>query len=286
MNVSVVGTVPKPLQNTGPAKPARTYKAVTRSKSFNVHGLNGTNDPSPIYIEKVGRFNNLGYNNHNSSMYRSTSHLNDNATQLKSPSIVNLISRSTRDLSSIHRDEHDGYTPRNYSNGYTNGGSNDVKKTILLKSVHERTPELYRPIIHEDPRNGKLYSTRYAREHDSSFGSRSPVTLNKDTAAIVRRGSSSTEDYSETFKSTSRSDDPNRPGVTNTVETVSRKTVPSADGRGQTRIESREVKSVTTGQYRGNASPINASPIRYIEDRHRRGSSNNGVTIELKHNRY
>lgn len=252
-----------------------------------MHGLNGTNDPSPIYIEKVGRFNNLTHNNgHN--MYRSTSHLNDNTSQLKSPSIVNLISRSTRDLSSIHRDDHDGggYTPRNYtSNGggypngnYSNGYSNgDIKKTVLLKSVHERSPEMYK-VIHEEPLGNRLYKYR---EREASLGSRSPVTINKDTAAIVRRGSSSTEDYSETFKTTTRSDDPTRPGVTNTVETVSRKTIPSVDGRGQTRIESREVKSVSQSQYRGNSSPI-----KYIEDRHRRGSSNGGVTIEVKHNRY
>lgn len=41
INVSIVNNVKH--QNTGPAKPARTYKALQRSKSFNVHGLNGTN---------------------------------------------------------------------------------------------------------------------------------------------------------------------------------------------------------------------------------------------------
>lgn len=45
INVSIVNNVKHPVQNTGPAKPARTYKALQRSKSFNVHGMNGTNDP-------------------------------------------------------------------------------------------------------------------------------------------------------------------------------------------------------------------------------------------------
>ena len=106
INVSIVNNVGngKPLANTGPAKPARTYKAINRSKSFNVHTLNGTTDPSPIYIEKLSK-------NNYSSMYKSNPHLNESSPhhrpphnetplsgQLKSPSIVNLISRSQRDL--------------------------------------------------------------------------------------------------------------------------------------------------------------------------------------------
>lgn len=264
INVSIVNTVPKPLQNTGPAKPARTYNKslITRSKSFNVHGLNGTNDPSPIYIEKVGGGHHR-FNNH-ANMYKSNPHLNESISQLKSPSIVNLISRSTRDLSSAHRangsDAVDHYYER--YNNYNNNG--DTKKSIFLKNLHDRSPELYK-VIHEDSslssaatpmRNGNLYKYR---ERESSLGSRgSPVTIintnnnnsvvaaqvaninNKD--AIVRRGSSSTEDYSETFKTTT-----DKPGaITNTVESFSRKTVPSPDGRSQTRIESHEVKSVTS----------------------------------------
>lgn len=50
--------IPNQSQPLGPAKPARTYaKVLNRSKSFNVHGMNGSNDPSPIYIEKLTRNN-------------------------------------------------------------------------------------------------------------------------------------------------------------------------------------------------------------------------------------
>lgn len=113
-----------PLQNTGPTKPARTYntnassRIVNRSKSFNVHGLNGGNAPHqhavPIFIEKrqppaVQRKAN------STLMYRSTPHLLHDEThrgsslsgQLKSPSIVNLVSRSQRDLSRISENKAD-----------------------------------------------------------------------------------------------------------------------------------------------------------------------------------
>lgn len=271
INVSVINTVQKPLANTGPAKPARSYKALNRSKSFNVHGLNGTNDPSPIYIEKVG-------NRYTNSMYKSNPHLNETGPQLKSPSIVNLISRSTRDLSNLNsREEYNGhYIEKRYNGNHTTADGLPDKKILFLKGLHDRSPELYKALNEEPLRNGNIHKYK---ERESSLGSRSPVTINKDTASIVRRGSSSTEDYSETFKTVHHSTDPERPGITNTIESYSRKTIPSPDGRVQRTIEQREVKSSSTSRYRGG------EPLKYIDatDRGRR-VSNGGVVIELRNN--
>ena len=305
INVSIVNNTSKleqptqyPSQNTGPAKPARTYKSINRSKSFNVHGLNGTNNPSPIYIEKLN-------GNFSSSVYKSNPHLNETGQQLKSPSIVNLISRSQRDLTRIDSKEEEKrfngyigerrYRPHNAStpspvNGVYMNGTPD-KKVLFLRGLQDRAPELYKTLHgDEEPvRNGysspthNKYSERVRdRERESSLGSKSPITINKDTASIVRRGSSSTEDYSETYKITTKSDNPHRPSITNTVQTFSKKTIPSKDGRAKETFESSEMKSVTTSRYRGE--PVQSN-LRYVDvnDRGRRGSSG-GVIIELRNN--
>uniref|UniRef100_A0A1Q3FP46 Chascon n=1 Tax=Culex tarsalis TaxID=7177 RepID=A0A1Q3FP46_CULTA len=290
INVSIVNNVapspqPPPLTNTGPVKPARTYKALNRSKSFNVHGLNGTNDPSPIYLEKLSR------NNYN-SFYRSNSHLDDlqrtpsrhqnESMQLKSPSIVNLISRSTRDLtqSPLYEDER----VHEYS---TN------KKTVFLKNLQNRAPELYRT-LHGGPTAGEhagspsreYLNTYINREQESSLGSRSPLTINKDTASIVRRGSSSTEDYSESYKITQKNEDPARPGVTNTVRNFSKKTIPTKDGRGLQTIETSEVRTTSSSRYRADQPPPSAG-LKYQEFRNGSGlgsTGTGGVVIELRGN--
>lgn len=272
INVSIVNTV-KPTQNTGPAKPTRTYKSLNRSKSFNVHGLNGTNDPHPIYMEKMRK-------SYGSSMYKSNPHLSEEKSQLKSPSIVNLISRSQRDLTKIDEDrQYNGHTPerRYQSTNYMNGGSGvSDKKSLFLKGLQDQAPELYKS-LHGDVepvRNGHGYNKYVQRERESSLGSHSPI--NKDTASIVRRGSSSTEDYSETYKYTTRSEDPERPSVTNTVHSFTKKTLPVRNGRGTETIESSQRKSVTTSRYRGE--PM--SNLKYIEEHGRRGSG--PVVIEVR----
>ncbi|XP_055616821.1 uncharacterized protein LOC129762508 isoform X2 [Toxorhynchites rutilus septentrionalis] len=296
INVSIVNTVSPTAQpslaNTGPVKPARTYKALNRSKSFNVHGLNGTNDPSPIYLEKLNK------NNYN-SFYRSNSNLEDlhhnphsrhptESMQLKSPSIVNLISRSTRDLtqSPLYEDER---IPEPRNDFYNEHSTN--KKTVFLKNLQNRAPELYRTLHGTDQKghSGNSPSRDYLntyinREQESSLGSRSPLTINKDTASIVRRGSSSTEDYSESYKVTQKSEDPVRPGLTNTVRNFSKKTIPTKDGRGMQTIETSEVRTTKTSRYRG---PDGAG-LKYQEFRngihHGNGTGGGGVVIELRGN--
>lgn len=298
INVAIVNNVrspsqppPPPSQPIGPAKPARTYKSINRSKSFNVHGLNGTNDPSPIYMSKLNR--NISHH------YRSNPHLNDDKSQLRSPSIVNLISRSQRDLSKIdengfggggvgnnYRDplsssSHDirrtnGYHHRNYSPvHYTRNIPVDRRAHSLLRTTSDnyRTEIDHSPMLrngHSGGGGGYKYGLErnFQRERESSLGSRSPLTINKDTAAIIRRNSSSTEDYSDAYhQKNGRNDDPyavHRPlAAPNTiVHNFTKKSQPLKNGR-------------TNDAY-------TSSNLRYIPDRGLRKNSASPVIIEVR----
>lgn len=273
INVSIVNTVQSSPNHTsgnyingigGPTKPARSYKSLNRSKSFNVHGLNGTNDPSPIYMSKLtNRLTN------NSSMYKSNPHLSESAVQLKSPSIVNLVSRSQRDLSRIDPREDERKFNGDYLSDSRSRGIYD-KKQVFLRGLQDKAPELYKTL------HGDEELMRY-RERESSLGSRSPITINKDTASIIRRGSSSTDDYNETYKYTTKSENPARPTITNTVQNFSKKTLPLKNGH-QT-IESSEIKTVTTSRYRGEPQYVSK-----INGTRGRLESPGPVVIELRNN--
>uniref|UniRef100_A0A0A1WR74 Uncharacterized protein n=2 Tax=Zeugodacus cucurbitae TaxID=28588 RepID=A0A0A1WR74_ZEUCU len=184
----------------GPAKPARTYaKALNRSKSFNVHAMNGSHDPSPIYIEKLTKNNytnnaNNGHNNtsnlYASQAYKSNPHLysgpsKENSLQsgLKSPSIVNLISRSQKDLTKIDSLESE---------------QNDMleKKQIFMRGLHQQAPDLYKTLHGDESYAGHSTPNKYHQlRHSTSLETRSPIEINKDTASIVRRDSSSNDGY-------------------------------------------------------------------------------------------
>lgn len=354
INVSIVNVTPpsssigvsRPVANgtpiQGPVKPARTYKALNRSKSFNVHAMEPLNDtPRSNYFGNSNRLN-------GSSVYKSNPHLSrldETPEQLKSPGIVSIISRSQRDLSNAvqrEEDEHKEniYNSRfakntSYSNGYTktheNGMMNDKKK-IFMKGLLERAPELYHtlndgdeidgvngrsksPIYNGSPKqNGYKKQTYYTE--DAHYKASDPYKRdtgspyrplngidkfkssegynNSPVYSVVRRGSANSDNFSETYRTTSRSDDPRRPSVTNTVQTVSKKTIPSKDGRVKETIESTETTTVTKSRYVGE--PM--SNLKYVEnggrpnglDNHRRGSGHsvnerrgsNGVVIEVR----
>lgn len=255
-------TTTRIFQNTGPAKPARTYKSLNRSKSFNVHGMNGhPTDFSPIYLEKLTSQQPKSNLYNSSQHYKSTSHLIDsprsngglsngvsNGMGLKSPSIVNLISRSQRDLTTINDNElYSTPVKGRPTTLLSNGGGHQVdKKSIFLRGLQDQAPELYKTLVEEDRHRASPFRTAIGNNFkESSIGSRSPVTINKDTAQIIRRGSSSTDDFAETYRYTTRGNEGHRPSVTNTVQNVSRKTIPSKDGRGREVINTSESRSVT-----------------------------------------
>lgn len=300
INVSIVNNVKNvPVQNTGPAKPARTYKALQRSKSFNVHGMNGTNDPSPIYMEKLTKNNyKNGHKEPESrvittttthhTIYKSTPHLNGNLSEmkLKSPSIVNLISRSTRDLSQLNGNDHQ-YIDRRYNSSPFH---QDLKKTTLMRGLHEQTPEYHK--------NGNGIEDEIITknikfvEHDSSgskASSRSSPIVGKDSPiGILRRSSNSTDNdnFCETYKYQTLSNDPYNPTVTDTVETFSKKVIPPTEvdprTKKETIVERHEIKKVTTSRNLNGSSP-SPTGLKYYDINHQR-NGNGGVVIELRNN--
>lgn len=93
--------------------------------------------------------------------------------------------------------------------------------------------------------------------------------------SVVRRGSK--DDYSETIRTTSKSDDPLRPSVTNTVQSFSKKILPVKGGRGKETIESSETKTVTKSSYRGGDRDL------YLDNNY--SPRNGGVVIEVRNHR-
>ncbi|XP_068633306.1 serine/arginine repetitive matrix protein 1 isoform X2 [Battus philenor] len=275
----------------GPAKPARTYKGLNRSKSFAMGAPE--QETHPRYVS--------GMNRNYSTMYKSNPHLSkldETPEQLKSPGIVSIINRSQRDLAdAVSREterRRDGLFGARYgktaplSNGHTNGYNKTYeetdKKKIFLKGLRERAPDLYQTLHADDESDGSRLSSRYGTpsphyKERISEERKVPLykseSMNRETSPFVsrletrlkspanRRGSNSSDNYSETYRYTTRSGDPERPSVTDTVETVSKKVVPSRDGRSKEIIESREVNSVTKSRgYKGE--PI--SSIKYYEN--------------------
>lgn len=263
-NVSIINQhsfSDRPIVNTGPAKPARTYRSsLLRSKSFNVHG----NDPE----------------SYRSSLYTSNpqlSTLDESPAPLKSPGIVTSISRSSKNLVEAIAEESSPVSrPHRFSTDTrTNGfhsvdSSHETKRKVFMKGLYDRAPELFKTIHSYDEdseinkptrmtstplKNGNSYGSY---EYSTNGGSpvieiRSPLRNgDMETARnTTRRGSN--DDYSETVRITSKSTDPLRPSVTNTVKSFSKKTIPNANGKPET-IESTDVKTVTKSHYRSNDS--------------------------------
>ncbi|KAL1132501.1 hypothetical protein AAG570_010456 [Ranatra chinensis] len=266
-NVSIVNNAP----NGGPVKPARTYRSnLLRSKSFNVHQA----PPGP------------GHHWASPGVQR----LEGGHAPLKSPGIVTSISRSTKDLAeALHQEGQNGLHSRN---------NVDSKKKIFMKALMERAPELYRTLhgpeeeVHQ--RNGTSYTTSTPVKQSYHYRSspthldrvHSPTGYNMSNGSatdlsrsVVRRGSN---DYTETVTFTKKSDDPNRPTVTNTVQSYTKKMVPTPGGgtRRET-IESTETKTVTKSRFR-TATP----ELKYLEhDPNKYSTGNGGVIIEVRNTR-
>ncbi|CAH2010244.1 unnamed protein product [Acanthoscelides obtectus] len=248
INISIINT-PRKLE--GPAKPARTYKSnLSRSQSFNVQA---------------------GLETQRNNMYTSNPHLNkleDSGIGLKSPGLISSLNRSHKDLNGD-----DIYTSR-----FARNGTSDYvdSKRGFLSSFREKTPEYWKPNTYSTPvRNGKGYSNGNIYE---------PPTRLRDSLSpsqsIVRRGSSSSTDFSETYHTTTRNDDPVRPSITDTTKSFSKKTIPSKDGKSVETIQSSELKSVTKSHFRGSTPTRN-----YYEERRYNSGTTNPVMIEVRNYR-
>ncbi|XP_060522491.1 serine/arginine repetitive matrix protein 1 isoform X3 [Cylas formicarius] len=264
--------------NEGPAKPARTYKSnLARSKSLIVHG------------EEPFRNN----------MYTSNPHihrLDENPIGLKSPGLISSLSRSQKDLNG------DVYIPRFHRNGVDTvdnarkTGFERNEKRVYISNVKDRAPDMFKTVVENgDDWKPKNFSTpvgKSARNFNGSDVYEPPTRLRESNIvstapnSILRRGSTSSTDFSETYRTTTRNDDPVRPSVTNTVKTVSKKTIPSKDGRSVETIESSETKSITKSHYRGNRTDPS---VKYYETerRFRDGGTSNSkpIVIEVKNYR-
>lgn len=300
----------------GPAKPARTYRtSLTRSKSFNVQAA--------------------------PTAYRSSSHLHrleESPPPLKSPSILASISRSTRDLTDLVDKENshveDLYTKpaarrerRLFSStSHLNGvnANQDPKKKAFMRGLLDRAPELFKTLHpEEEPRPEQRervidYSNSF-RSSAATPPPRSPFRTDRASASpraspsgakgvsSYRRDSNNSSgsgngDYSETVRITSKCNDPLRPSVTNTVQSFSRRTVPSGAGSRLglgTRevVETSDTSTVTksSNRYRGGSgdSGIETSSSSILMDakypRHTaslaRHKHNGGVVIEVRNTR-
>ncbi|KAJ8931724.1 hypothetical protein NQ314_015329 [Rhamnusium bicolor] len=265
INVSIINTVSAPRKVEGPAKPARTYKSnLSRSKSLNVHaGLDPTRP----------------------SMYTSNPHmhrLEENPIGLKSPGLISSLNRSQKDVNE------EVYNTRFVRNGVSESVDN---KRVFLSTLKDRAPELFKTLEENDsdswrPNN---YSTPLKNTRNYNGDIYEPPTRLRDTHivsstpnhSILRRGSTSSTDFSETYHTTTRNDDPLRPSVTNTTKSFSKKTIPSKDGRAMETIESSETKSITKSHYRGSSEPSKT----YYDDRRYSSSGSNPVVIEVRNYR-
>lgn len=255
----------------GPTKPQRTFSkpSLLRSQSFNVQ-------PDP---------------GHQTRRSVSTLHrLEESPPPLKSPNIVSMLSRSTKDLS---MGADDGYrslsgswaSPGELSNGGGGGTGtayrrDDPKKKIFMKGLLDHAPELYKTLSHQEDTTttGRRYSpVKMDRPYSSSGHSSSPTIRHGSgevtNRSVTRRGSK--DDYTETVRITSKSDDPYRPSVTNTVQNFTKKKVPR-DGRVET-IESTETKTVTKSRYNGSSGGDTINGYN--------GIGGGGVVIEVRNGR-
>ncbi|CAH1116342.1 unnamed protein product [Phaedon cochleariae] len=252
INVSIINTLSSPRKIEGPTKPARTYKSnLSRSKSLNVHaGL----DPSIP------------------GMYTSNPHLNNNPIGLKSPGLISSLNRSQRDINE------DVYTTRFVRNG---NSENVDSKRVFLSTLRDRAPELFKTLEDSDKystplRNGKSYNGDIfeppTRLRDSKHSTSAPKT------SLIRRGSSSSTDFSETYHTTTRNEDPRNPSITNTTKTFSKKTIPAHHGRGVETVESSETKITKSSHYRGGSEP----PKMVRQERYYNSSGSKPVVIEVR----
>ncbi|KAJ8881009.1 hypothetical protein PR048_017482 [Dryococelus australis] len=303
INVSIINNVTPPA---GPAKPARTYRSnLARSKSFNVHAAGEPVPPSHRPHADSGLPSSSVYKS-NPQLHR----LDESPPPLKSPGILASISRSQRDLtdSAIHEEE--DTKKRLFMRNLMD------RAPELFKTLHgdEDVPP-------EDHRPGRLFSSTpvkngYTRhvDHSESFRSSSTNATPPDgdayrrsspfrqsvvnggdrvvspsfqngntTRSVVRKGSPGTNDFSETVRITSKSADPIRPSVTNTVQSFTKKTIPTKGGLSTETIESSETTTVTKSRVRAG------EPVRYQENGFGKygglRNGNGGVVIEVRPSR-
>lgn len=281
----------------GPTKPQRTF---SKPSVLQVHHRH---DHGPSSAAALGRSHSFsvtdGLHQHAQLQPRRSAggtasplhRLDESPPPLKSPNIVSIVSRSTKDLHQAGVVD-DGY--RSLSGSWASPGEppaakDDPKKKVFMKGLLDHAPELYRTLNHQQDDGGRRYSPVKDRPYSmssSGHSSASPTAVTRahqqqrpgevTNRTVTRRGSK--DDYTETVRITSKSDDPYRPSVTNTVQNFTKKTVPR-DGRVET-IESTETKTVTKSRYSGGGGAGDAVTAK-INGFNPAG----GVVIEVRNGR-
>lgn len=245
-----------------------------------------------------------GMNKESHTFSKSTSNLVSNGPSTQEAKkklfLRGLMDRAPELYKTLHGDEDPDIKPLSPSPGgrlykstpFKNGNSNKVSSRRNLdysnsfrSSGKNATPE------NDSMRAGRILSSSYRSpmtngvdrvtspkpsftstlNHTPSFRD----TNNGTTTSIVRRGSIGSDDYSETVRITSKSDDPIRPSVTNTVQSYSKKTIPTKRGLSTETIESSETKTVTKSRLRVGDSTQNANPYSML-------NGGGGVVIEVR----
>ncbi|XP_054256952.1 uncharacterized protein LOC128981962 isoform X2 [Macrosteles quadrilineatus] len=313
INVSIVNkTSPTGMGPAKPARTYRS--SLLRSKSFNVHGADMSPDfnsihksnpqlhrldesppplKSPGIVTSISRSTKditqaineedyrrpFGYSDH---INKSTGHLNGYTNSRtvhdtkKKIFMKNLQDRAPELYRTLHGNEAndsrklspdiDDRSGRLFTSTPLKNGSR-----VLEYSNSFRSSNTSSPLVNGSDRVNSPISPTYTTSitHTPSFRTNGGEMVNR---SIVRRGSN--DDYSETVRITSKSDDPLRPSVTNTVQSFSKKTVPVKGGRGKETIESSETKTITKSHYRGRDDNNKYAP--------RNGGG--GVVIEVRNN--
>jgi len=316
INVSIVNkTSPTAV---GPAKPARTYRSsLLRSKSFNVHGadispdLNSIHksnpqlhrlDESPPPLKSPGIVTSISRSTKDISQaideedyrrpFRYNEHFNKSTGQLNNTNsngytnsrtvhdtkkkifMKNLQDRAPELFRTLHGNEVspdiDDRPGRLYTSTPLKNGNRVVEYSSSFRSSNTSSP-----LVNGSDRVHSPTSPTYTTSitHTPSFRTGGGEVVNR---SVVRRGSN--DDYSETVRITSKSDDPLRPSVTDTVQSFSKKTVPVKGGRGKETIESSETKTITKSHYRGRDRDL-----KYL-DSTKYAPRNGGVVIEVRGN--
>ncbi len=305
INVSVVNNgyrIPSfkhSTQDISPQKPARSNRtSLLRSKSFNVqlgphfrdpsafksnpqlHKLEESPPPlkSPSIVTSISRstrdLSKSMDDDFHSSFDRRRDFSKTNGYTYeppKRPLLRGLKTRAPELYTTLHEDdEFASDSPRHSSTRIISSTPlrNKHKSSLdYSKSFHSGTTPRKPTVSFESDRYSPLSNRGYSTLTRLSPEKNGEI-VNK---SVSRRGSN--DDYSETVRITSKSNDPIRPSVTNTVQSFSKKTVPAKDGRLET-IESSETTRVTKSHYKGDGSDSEKSS-KY-------NSRNGGVVIEVR----
>ncbi|KAJ8947785.1 hypothetical protein NQ317_015728, partial [Molorchus minor] len=219
-------TLPRHLTRQEP--PTRLEKNNKSNSTINVSIINTVSTPRKLegpakpvrtYKSNLSRSKSLnvhgGLDLNRSSVYTSNPQMHRLEENPIGLKSPGLISSLNRSQKDVSEDV---YTTRFVRNGTSDSVDN---KRVFLSSLKNRSPELFKTLEEND---------------------------------IIRRGSTSSTDFSETYHTTTRNGDPLHPSVTNTTKSFSKKTIPSKNGRGVQTIESSETKSITKSHYRSGSN--------------------------------